>query len=181
MLNLSDLYDIPSQLDAIELYKREKKISFDDATNIQFTSGTTGFPKGATLSHHNILNNALFLGDYIKITEKDRIVIPVPLYHCFGMVIGNLVAMNFGAAQIYASDGFDAAMALEAVSKYDGSAIYGVPTMFMAYLDEYQKNKEKYDIKHLRTGYVGGANCPEVMMYRVINEMGIDGLSVVYG
>ena len=107
MLNFSDLDMIHTAKDAEELFYREKAINFEDATNIQFTSGTTGYPKGATLSHFNILNNAMYNGHFMELTDKDKICIPVPLYHCFGMVIGNLAALNYGAAMVYPSESFD--------------------------------------------------------------------------
>lgn len=132
MINFKDLSAIHTSKDEIELIEREKRIDFESATNIQFTSGTTGYPKGASLSHHNILNNAYFLGELFHIDHKDKIIIPVPLYHCFGMVIGNLVAINYGATMVYPSEGFDAKKTLESISEYGGTIIYGVPTMFIA-------------------------------------------------
>lgn len=105
--------------------------------------------------------------------EKDKIVIPVPLYHCFGMVIGNLLCLNYGAAMIYPSEGFDPVKALEAVSKYKATTIYGVPTMYLSYLEEYSKNKEKYDVSTLKTGFVAGSSCPEVLVKRLFDELGI--------
>jgi fatty-acyl-CoA synthase len=108
------------------------------------------------------------------ITHKDSICISVPLYHCFGMVIGNLVACNNGAAMVYPSEGFDPVAALDAVTKHKCTAIYGVPTMFIAYLEEYAKNKDKYDLSSLRTGFVAGSGCPEALMHRIHKEMGIN-------
>ena len=137
MINFKDLETIFDTKDAYELSKREKDIDFESPTNIQFTSGTTGYPKGATLSHFNILNNAYNIGSFMKYTPEDKIMITVPLYHCFGMVIGNLCALNFGAAMVYPSEGFDPKAALEATTKYKGTSMYGVPTMFIAMLDEY--------------------------------------------
>lgn len=164
MLNFKDLYTLYTSTDARELYNREKSISFESATNIQFTSGTTGYPKGATLTHHNILNNAYYVAHFMGLTKKDVVCIPVPLYHCFGMVLGNLATLNSGSCAVYPSEGFDPRAALEAVSKYKGTAIYGVPTMFIAYIEEALKNKGKYDLSHLRTGFVAGSNCPEALM-----------------
>lgn len=119
-----------------EVKRLFSKINPDDATNIQFTSGTTGFPKAATLSHHNILNNGYFVGLNTNLTSKDSICIAVPLYHCFGMVMGNLAAINFGATMVYPWEGFDAIKSLEAISKYKCTSLYGVPTMFYEYLNE---------------------------------------------
>jgi len=181
MVNMKDLHSIYTSADALELEKRESKIYFEDVTNIQFTSGTTGYPKGASLTHFGILNNAYFLGENLKVTPDDKIVVSVPLYHCFGMVIGNLVCVNYGATQVYPCEGFDPKMALEAVTKYNGTAIYGVPTMFVAYLEEYSKNKEKYDLSNLTKGYCAGSICPDVLMDRIINELGIKDLLNCYG
>ena len=119
------------------MHRREKKIDFEDATNIQFTSGTTGYPKGATLSHFNILNNAQYMGSFMNMTHTDKILCPVPLYHCFGMVLGNLVALNYGATQIYPAESFDPVASMECVTNYGATVMYGVPTMFISMLDEY--------------------------------------------
>lgn len=177
MLNFKDLNSIHTPADAEELIYRERGIDYEDATNIQFTSGTTGFPKGATLSHFNILNNGLYNGHFMELTDKDRICISVPLYHCFGMVIGNLSALNFGAAMVYPSEGFDPKTSLETVTKHKCTTIFGVPTMFLAYLEEYNKNKAKYDIKSLKKGFIAGSSCPEALMNRIYDELGIENVT----
>ncbi len=115
----------------------------------------------------------MFNGHFMELTDKDKICIPVPLYHCFGMVIGNLAAVNYGAAMVYPSESFDPVTALEAVSKYNCTGLFGVPTMFIAYLEEYAKNKSKYDVSHLRTGFIAGSSAPEALMNRISSELGI--------
>ena len=177
MLSFKDLDNIHTIKDAEKLYHREKAIDFEDATNIQFTSGTTGFPKGATLSHFNILNNGLYNGYFMELTDKDALCIPVPLYHCFGLVIGNLSALNFGAAMVYPGEGFDPKTALETVTKYGCTGIFGVPTMFISYLEEYNKNKSKYDVSKLKKGFIAGSSCSEALMNRIYKELGIENLT----
>src|SRR5882724_7483967 len=142
-----------------------EELQFDDPINIQFTSGTTGFPKGATLSHHNILNNGLFIAGAMKLTEHDRVCIPVPLYHCFGMVIGNLGCLTHGAAMVYPSEGFDPLATLETIAAERCTAVYGVPTMFIAELNHPQF--KFFDLTSLRTGLMGGAPCPVEVMRKV--------------
>jgi fatty-acyl-CoA synthase len=151
----------------------------DDAINIQFTSGTTGLPKGATLSHYNILNNGFFVGRGIRLSAHDRICIPVPLYHCFGMVMGNLAAITHGAAMIYPSDGFDPVRTLSAVQKYRATALYGVPTMFIAELES--PDFACYDLSSLRTGIMAGSPCPVEVMKRVIAQMHLAQITNCYG
>ena len=151
----------------------------DDAINIQFTSGTTGLPKGATLSHYNILNNGYFVGRGIGLSERDRICIPVPLYHCFGMVMGNLAAITHGAAMIYPAESFDATRTLEAVQAERATALYGVPTMFIAQLE--MPNFSSYDLSSLRTGIMAGSPCPVEVMKRVIGQMNLGEITNCYG
>ena len=154
-------------------------LSPDDPINIQFTSGTTGSPKGATLTHRNIVNNARFVTDRIRLTERDALCIPVPLYHCFGMVMGVLGCVTQGAAMVFPGEGFDAAEALYAVSEARCTALYGVPTMFVAMLEE--AGKEGYDLSSLRTGVMAGASCPIEVMQRVLDELNMTEVTICYG
>ncbi|MET3204098.1 MULTISPECIES: AMP-binding protein [unclassified Arthrobacter] len=150
-----------------------------DPINLQYTSGTTGFPKGATLTHHNILNNGYSIGELLGYTEHDRVVIPVPFYHCFGMVIGNLAALSHGAATIIPGRGFTPAAALEAVQDFGGTSLYGVPTMFIAELA--LPDFASYDLATLRTGVMAGSVCPIDVMNRVISEMHMVDVAICYG
>ena len=151
----------------------------DDPINIQFTSGTTGSPKGATLTHLNILNNAYFVGQAMNFTERDRLCIPVPFYHCFGMVMGNLNCLVHGAAMVIPGAGFDPALTLEAVAEEKCTALYGVPTMFIAELD--LPDFGEYDLSTLRTGIMAGASCPIEIMKRVVAEMNMSETTIAYG
>ena len=162
-----------------DLETRQNSLAFDDAINIQYTSGTTGFPKGATLSHHNILNNGYFVGEIMNLTDKDRIVIPVPLYHCFGMVMGNLACVTHGATMIYPSEGFEPATVLKAVEQEKATAIYGVPTMFIAELD--LPDFAQYDLTSLRTGIMAGSPCPIEVMKKVQSLMHVSEMEIAYG
>jgi fatty-acyl-CoA synthase len=164
----------PARLDRIGL-----DLQPDDAINIQFTSGTTGLPKGATLSHYNILNNGYFVGRGLGLTERDRICIPVPLYHCFGMVLGNLAAITHGAAMIYPAESFDPAKTLETVASERATALYGVPTMFIAELET--PDFARYDLSSLRTGIMAGSPCPIEVMKRVIDQMNLTEITNCYG
>ena len=156
-----------------------REIQFDDAANIQFTSGTTGSPKGVTLTHHNILNNGYFVGRAMRLTEADRICIPVPLYHCFGMVMGNLAALTHGCAMVYPSEGFDPLATLDAVQAEGCTALYGVPTMFIAELDH--PDFSRFDLGALRTGIMAGAPCPIEVMRKVIDRMNMRDVTIAYG
>ncbi|MEV5872987.1 AMP-binding protein [Streptomyces sp. NPDC052101] len=154
-------------------------LSCDDPINIQYTSGTTGFPKGATLSHHNILNNGYFVGEMIAYSEQDRICIPVPFYHCFGMVMGNLAATSHGACMVIPAPSFDPKATLEAVQRERCTSLYGVPTMFIAELD--LPGFASYDLSSLRTGIMAGSPCPVEVMKRVVGEMNMAEVSICYG
>jgi len=164
---------------AAEVAKAGAGLSPDDAINIQFTSGTTGMPKGATLSHFNILNNGRIVGEGMHFTERDRLCIPVPLYHCFGMVMGNLACISHGAAAVFPNDGFDAAKTLEAVAAERCTALHGVPTMFIAEL-EHPRFRD-FDLSSLRTGIMAGAPCPIEIMKRVQGEMHMKDVLIAYG
>ncbi|EDM44499.1 acyl-CoA synthase [unidentified eubacterium SCB49] len=155
------------------------KLDFDQPINIQYTSGTTGFPKGVTLSHHNVLNNGYFVARRLNYTDADRVCIPVPFYHCFGMVIGNLACTSHGACMVIPSEGFDAALALKAVEEEKCTSLYGVPTMFIAELS--LENFKDYNLSSLRTGVMAGATCPEEIMKRVQSEMNMKDVTVCYG
>ncbi len=155
------------------------QLQFDDPINIQFTSGTTGFPKGATLTHHNILNNGFFLGEGMRLSERDRVCIPVPLYHCFGMVIGNLGCLTHGAAMVYPSEGFDPLATLEALEAERCTALYGVPTMFIAEMDH--PDFDKFDLSSLRTGMMAGSPCPIEIMKRAVERMHLRQITIGYG
>lgn len=154
-------------------------LQFDDPVNIQFTSGTTGSPKGVTLTHHNILNNGYFTGRAMRLTEQDRICIPVPLYHCFGMVMGNLASVTLGTTMVYPGEGFDPLATLRAIEQEKCTALYGVPTMFIAELDHPEFSK--FDLKSLRTGIMAGAPCPIEVMKRVNTEMNMREVTIAYG
>jgi fatty-acyl-CoA synthase len=159
--------------------EREATLRHDDAINIQYTSGTTGFPKGATLSHHNILNNGYFTGQRCSYTEADRICIPVPFYHCFGMVLGNLAATTHGACMVIPAPAFEPQATLEAVEKERCTSLYGVPTMFIAELD--LPDFERFDLQHLRTGIMAGSPCPVEVMKQVVERMNMDEVTICYG
>ncbi|AKD04887.1 AMP-binding protein [Pontibacter korlensis] len=162
-----------------ELEILEQTLQFDDPINIQYTSGTTGFPKGATLSHHNILNNGYFIGQILKYTEQDRVCIPVPFYHCFGMVIGNLACITHGACMVIPGEFFDPELTMRTVQEEKCTSLYGVPTMFIAELDH--PNFSNYDFSTLRTGVMAGSNCPMDTMRKVQQKMNMQEVTVCYG
>lgn len=174
-----DLFATGRATDPDLLAAAESALSTDDPINIQYTSGTTGFPKGATLSHHNILNNGYFVGELCGYTEQDRICIPVPFYHCFGMVMGNLAATTHGAAMVIPAPAFDARATLEAVAAERCTSLYGVPTMFIAELAD--PDFDAYDLSSLRTGIMAGSPCPVEVMKHVIERMGMREVSICYG
>ncbi len=155
------------------------QLQFDEPINIQFTSGTTGFPKGATLSHHNILNNGFFIGEAMRLTPEDRLSIPVPLYHCFGMVLGNLAALTHGACIIFPGEGFDPLATLQAVAEERCTALHGVPTMFIAQLDHAEFSR--FDLSSLRTGIMAGSPCPIEVMKRAVGNMHLSEITIAYG
>lgn len=150
-----------------------------DPVNIQFTSGTTGFPKGATLTHRNILNNGFFIGECLRLTPADRLCIPVPLYHCFGMVLGNLACLTHGSTIVYPNDGFDPLTVLEAVQTEKCTGLYGVPTMFIVELEH--PRFHEFDLSSLRTGIMAGSPCPKEIMKRVVSEMHLSQITIAYG
>jgi fatty-acyl-CoA synthase len=162
-----------------QLARREAQLQFDDPINVQFTSGTTGLPKGATLSHHNIVNNAYFVAEALRLDERDRACVPVPFYHCFGMVLGTLACATHGACLVVPGEGFDAASVLRAVAAERCTALYGVPTMFIAELAE--PGFERHDLSSLRTGMMGGAPCPVEVMKRVRSEMHMQEVTIICG
>ena len=162
-----------------QLTVRMSTLDSDDAINIQYTSGTTGFPKGATLSHHNILNNGFFVGELVSYTRDDRICLPVPFYHCFGMVMGNLAATSHGACMVIPAPAFDPAATLKAVEQERCTSLYGVPTMFIAELG--LADFATYDLSSLRTGIMAGSPCPVEVMKRVISEMNMSEVAIAYG
>jgi fatty-acyl-CoA synthase len=161
------------------LGEREGLLQFDDPINIQYTSGTTGFPKGATLSHHNILNNGFFIGEGCGYTEADRVCVPVPLYHCFGMVLGNLACTTHGAAMVYPAEAFEPEATLAAVQAERCTSLYGVPTMFIATLEHPRFGD--FDLTSLRTGIMAGSPCPVEVMKKVQADMHMDQVTICYG
>jgi len=161
------------------LRERAAALTFDDPINIQYTSGTTGFPKGATLTHHNILNNGYFIGEGCRYTEDDRVCIPVPFYHCFGMVLGNLACTTHGAAIVVPAPAFDPVLTLEAVEAERCTSLYGVPTMFIAELG--LADFSRFDLSSLRTGIMAGSPCPVEIMKQCISSMHMDQVTICYG
>src|SRR5438270_3928418 len=162
-----------------DLEALEASLQFDDAINIQYTSGTTGFPKGATLSHHNILNNGFFIGEALHLSERDRVCIPVPFYHCFGMVLGNLACTTHGACMVVPGEGFEPLAAMQTVQAERCTALYGVPTMFIGELDHPQFSD--FDFSTLRTGIMAGSPCPVEVMRKVQSQMHMPEVTICYG
>ena len=179
MYSWNDIISLADKVSDEKLAEKQANIEFDEVINIQYTSGTTGFPKGAALTHHNILNNGYFVAESQAITEKDRICIPVPLYHCFGMVMGNLGCITHGATMIYPSDGFEPLTVLQTVQEERCTSLYGVPTMFIAELDH--PDFEKYDLSSLRTGIMAGSPCPIEIMKKVNTLMNMSEVTICYG
>jgi fatty-acyl-CoA synthase len=179
MLAFDDAMRLGGAAERARLAELAGLLQFDDPINIQFTSGTTGAPKGATLTHHNILNNGFFLGEAMRYAEHDKVCIPVPLYHCFGMVIGNLACITHGAAMVFPGEGFDPLATLETVAEERCTALYGVPTMFIAELEHPEFHR--FDLSSLRTGMMAGAPCPIEIMRRCISEMHLTEMTIGYG
>ena len=161
------------------LRELEASLQFDDPINIQYTSGTTGFPKGATLTHHNILNNGFFIGETLHYTEQDRVCIPVPFYHCFGMVLGNLACTTHGATMVIPAEAYDPLAVMETVQKERCTSLYGVPTMFIGELEHPRFNE--FDFSSLRTGIMAGSPCPVEVMKKVQTVMHIPEMTIAYG
>ncbi|MEY4864563.1 MAG: hypothetical protein RLZ51_2658, partial [Pseudomonadota bacterium] len=179
MRNFDELLTLGGAAERARLGELAQTLQFDDPINIQFTSGTTGFPKGATLTHQNILNNGFFVAEAIRLTERDRLCIPVPLYHCFGMVMGNLGCMTHGATMIYPADAFDPLSVLQTVQSERCTGLYGVPTMFIAELDHPRFGE--FDLASLRTGIMAGSPCPVEVMKRVQAQMNMTEVTIAYG
>jgi fatty-acyl-CoA synthase len=175
----ADVLGLASRVSPDDLATRQRQQSFDDPINIQYTSGTTGFPKGATLSHHSILNNGYFIGERMRFTDQDRLCIPVPFYHCFGMVLANLACVTHGATMVLPSDGFDAESVLRTVEAERCTALHGVPTMFIAELGH--PRFTEFDLSTLRTGIMAGSPCPIEVMKQVIDRMHMDEVTICYG
>jgi fatty-acyl-CoA synthase len=179
MFRFADIMAAGGERHAGRLGELAARLQFDDPINIQFTSGTTGAPKGATLTHHNILNNGFFIGEAQRLTPRDRVAIPVPLYHCFGMVLGNLACVTHGAAMVYPGEGFEPLAVLETVEAERCTALYGVPTMFIAELSH--PEFKRFDLGSLRTGIMAGSPCPIEVMRRCIDEMHMSEVTIAYG
>ena len=173
------VYGLGGAAERTALAEQAERLQFDDPINIQFTSGTTGLPKGATLTHHNILNNGYFIGQIMHYSEQDKVCIPVPMYHCFGMVIGSLACLTSGAAIVFPGEGFDPLATLETVAEERCTSLYGVPTMFIAELDH--PEFKRFDLKSLRTGMMAGAPCPIEVMRRCIADMNLTEMTIGYG
>jgi fatty-acyl-CoA synthase len=174
-----DVLDMGGDRHRKMLTELQPKLQFDDAINIQFTSGTTGAPKGATLTHHNLLNNGYFIAEAQRLTDRDKVCIPVPLYHCFGMVLGNLACVTHGSAMVYPGEGFDPLATLETVESERCTALYGVPTMFIAEFGH--PDFKRFDLSSLRTGIMAGSPCPIEVMRRCVAEMNMREVTIAYG
>jgi fatty-acyl-CoA synthase len=174
-----DLLESADRVPVDKLRVRAAQLGFDDPINIQYTSGTTGFPKGATLTHHNILNNGLFVGVGCRYTHADRVCIPVPFYHCFGMVLGNLACTTHGATIVVPAPAFEAGATLETVERERCTSLYGVPTMFIAELD--LPEFSQFDLSSLRTGIMAGSPCPVEVMKRCVSDMHMEEVTICYG
>jgi fatty-acyl-CoA synthase len=179
MLNFDEVAKPATDEERKALAASGEKLQFDDPINIQFTSGTTGAPKGATLTHHNIVNNGFFIGEAMRLSPDDRLCIPVPYYHCFGMVLGNLACVTHGAAMVSPSEGFDPIATLEAVEAEGCTGLHGVPTMFIAMLDH--PDFGRFDLRTLRTGIMAGSPCPVEVMRRVVERMHMREVTIAYG
>jgi fatty-acyl-CoA synthase len=173
------LLDDGKRVASDDLESLERSLQFDDAINIQYTSGTTGFPKGATLSHHNILNNGYFIGEALRYTERDRVCIPVPFYHCFGMVLGNLACTTHGSCMVIPGESYDAQAVMETVQAESCTSLYGVPTMFIGELDH--PRFAEFDFSSLRTGIMAGSPCPVEVMRKVQSVMHMPEVTICYG
>ncbi len=179
MINFGDIAGFARPQHFEELERLAPRLQFDDPINIQFTSGTTGAPKGATLTHHNILNNGFFIGEAMHLTDADRLCIPVPLYHCFGMVLGNLACLTHGATIVYPNDAFDPLATLEAVEAERCTGLHGVPTMFIAEMNH--PEFARFDLSSLRTGIMAGSPCPIEVMKRAVSDMHLADITIAYG
>ena len=179
MLNFDDVAQPAGREERARLANFEASLQFDDPINIQFTSGTTGAPKGATLTHHNIVNNGYFIGEAMRLTPEDRLCISVPYYHCFGMVLGNLACVTHGACMVSPSEGFDPLATLEAVQAERCTGLHGVPTMFIAMLEHPEFGR--FDLKSLRTGIMAGSPCPVEVMRKVVDQMHMSEVTIAYG
>ena len=179
MLNFADVAAPATGAQLSDLAALGRRLQFDDPINIQFTSGTTGAPKGATLTHHNIVNNGYFIGEAMRLKPADRLCIPVPYYHCFGMVLGNLACVTHGACMVSPSEGFDPLATLETVEAERCTGLHGVPTMFIAMLDH--PEFARFDLNSLRTGIMAGSPCPVEVMRRVVDQMHMSEVTIAYG
>src|SRR5471030_409608 len=179
MLNFDDVAKAGGNAEKVKLAEIGPKLQFDDAINIQFTSGTTGAPKGATLTHHNIVNNGYFVGEAMRLSAADRLCIPVPFYHCFGMVLGNLACVTHGACMVCPSEGFDPLAVLETVEAERCTGLHGVATMFIAILGH--PEFARFDLNSLRTGIMAGAPCPVEVMRNVLARMHMSEVTIAYG